>query len=299
MRKIFVIAAALGVAACSGRDKEYDASGVFEATEVMVSARGTGELVRFDLQEGETVAAGEAVGLVDTLQLHLRKRQLEGTLKAMDARRFNVERQVASLRQQIATARGEQARFEKLVGENAATQKQLDDVTAQLAVLERQLAAQTETLTRGNASLDGEMEAMSAQLAGLEDQIARNIIVSPVDGVVISKYAEQGELAGQGRALFKVADMDNIFLRVYITADQLTGITLGQRVKVFADWGEKQRREYEGTVNRISDKAEFTPKTIQTRDERANLVYVVKIAVTNDGYIKTGMYGEVRLQTDN
>lgn len=299
MRKIFVIAAALGVAACSGRDKEYDASGVFEATEVMVSARGTGELVRFDLQEGETVAAGEAVGLVDTLQLHLRKRQLEGTLKAMDARRFNVERQVASLRQQIATARGEQARFEKLVGENAATQKQLDDVTAQLAVLERQLAAQTETLTRGNASLDGEMEAMSAQLAGLEDQIARNIIVSPVDGVVISKYAEQGELAGQGRALFKVADMDNIFLRVYITADQLTGITLGQRVKVFADWGEKQRREYEGTVNRISDKAEFTPKTIQTRDERANLVYAVKIAVTNDGYIKTGMYGEVRLQTDN
>ncbi len=295
MKKYFIVAAVFGLAACTGRNKEYDASGVFEATEVMVPARGTGELVHFDLHEGQTVASGEAVGLIDTLQLHLRKEQLLGTLKAVDARRYNVERQLASLRRQIATQRGEQVRFENLVRENAATQKQLDDITAYLAVLESQLAAQTETLTSGNASLDGEMQAMSAQLAQLEDQIAKSIIASPIEGVVLAKYAEQGELATPGRMLFKVADMTEIFLRVYITADQLSTLRLGQSVRLFADWGEKERREYEGTVRWISDKAEFTPKTIQTRDERANLVYAVKVSVTNDGYIKSGMYGEIKL----
>ncbi len=295
MKKYFIVAVALLTVACSGKNKGYDASGVFEATEVMVSARGTGELVRFDVREGVSVAAGEGGGLIDTTQLHLRKMQLLGTLKAVDARRYNVERQVASLRQQIAKQRVEQARFGNLVRENAATQKQLDDITAGLAVLESQLAAQTETLNSGNASLDGEAQAMLAQLAQLEDQIAKSVVVSPIDGTVLAKYAEQGELAAQGRALFKVADMTNIFLRVYITADQLTLLQLGQQVRVFADWGKKERREYEGTVGWISDKAEFTPKTIQTRDERANLVYAVKVAVTNDGYIKLGMYGEVKL----
>ncbi len=291
----YLIVAALFLAACSGKNKEYDASGVFEATEVMVSARGTGELVHFDIKEGQTVRAGVPLGLIDTTQLHLRKMQLLGTLKAVDSRRYNVERQVASLRQQIATQRTEQARFENLVHENAATQKQLDDITAGLAVLERQLAAQTETLTSGNESIDGETQSMSAQLAQLEDQIAKSIVASPINGTVLAKYAEQGELAAQGRALFKVGDMTNIFLRVYITADQLTTLQLGQKVRVFADWGEKERREYEGTVSWISDKAEFTPKTIQTRDERANLVYAVKVSVTNDGYIKLGMYGEIKL----
>jgi HlyD family secretion protein len=295
MRKISIVVAVLGLAACSGGNRGYDASGVFEATEVTVSARGTGELVRFDLREGQTVAAGEAVGLIDTMQLRLRKEQLLGTLKAVDARRYNVERQVAALRQQVATARTEQARFESLVRDNAATRKQLDDAEARLTTLEKQLAAQTETLTSGNRGLDGEAQAISAQLAQIEDQIAKSVVVSPLDGVVLGKYAEQGELAAQGRALFKVGDMTNIYLRVYISADQLTSLQLGQRVRVFADWGEKERREYEGTVSWISDKAEFTPKTIQTRDERANLVYAVKIAVTNDGYIKTGMYGETSI----
>jgi HlyD family secretion protein len=294
MKKCFIVAA-LFIAACTGRKNEYDASGVFEATEVTVSARGTGELVRFDVREGQAVKAGEAVGLIDTTQLHLRKEQLLGTLKAVDSRRFNVERQVASLRQQLATARTEQARFENLVRENAATGKQLDDMEANVAMLEKQLAAQTETLTSGNSSLDGETQAMSAQVAQLEDLIAKSVVVSPLGGVVLGKYAEQGELAAQGRALFRVADMTNIFLRVYITADQLTSLQLGQKVRVFADWGEKERREYEGTVSWISDKAEFTPKTIQTRDERANLVYAVKVVVTNDGYIKSGMYGEIKL----
>ena len=297
--KRYVIVAALFLAACSGKNKEYDASGVFEATEVMVSALGTGELIRFDVSEGQTARAGEAVGLIDTTGLYLGKMQLLGSLKAVDARRYNVERQLASLRRQIATQKGEQARFENLVRENAATGKQLDDIKANLAVLESQLAAQTETLASGNASIDGEAQAMSAQIAQLEDRIAKSIVASPIDGTVLAKYAERGELAAQGRALFKVADLEHIFLRVYITADQLTSLRLGQKVRVFADWGEKERREYEGTVSWISDKAEFTPKTIQTRDERANLVYAVKVAVENDGYIKTGMYGDVKLQITN
>lgn len=297
--KKYIIVAALFLAACGNGKNEYDASGVFEATEVMVSARGTGELVRLDIREGQTVAAGEAVGLIDTTQLYLRKLQLLGTVKAMDARRYNVELQLAALRRQIVTQRMEQARFGNLVRENAATQKQLDDITAHLEVLQSQLVAQTETLTSGNRSLDGETQAMSAQLAQLEDQIVKNVIVSPIDGTVLAKYAEHGELAAQGRALFKVGDMTNIFLRVYVTADQLTSLQLGQTVRVFADRGKNERREYEGTVSWISDKAEFTPKTIQTRDERANLVYAVKVAVTNDGHIKTGMYGEIQLRIKN
>ena len=292
MKKYFFIATFL-LAACGNGNNGYDASGVFETTEVTVSARGTGELIRFDIREGQTVKAGEAVGLIDTTQLHLQKMQLLGTLKAVDARRYNVERQLASLRRQLATARTEQTRFENLVRENAATQKQLDDIAAHTAVLESQLTAQTETLTSGNASIDGETQAMSAQLAQLEDRIAKSVVASPTDGVVLSKYAEQGELASQGRPLFKVGDLENMFLRVYITADQLTSLKLGQKVRVFADRGEKERREYEGAVGWISDKAEFTPKTIQTRNERANLVYAVKVAVTNDGYIKSGMYGEI------
>jgi HlyD family secretion protein len=298
MKKSFFITVALLAVACTGKNGEYDASGVFEATDVMVSARGTGEWVRFDVREGQTVAAGEAVGLIDTTQLHLRKMQLAGSLKAVDARRYNVESQLASLRRQIATQRTEQARFENLVSEGAATAKQLDDIEAGLAVLESRLAAQTETLTSGNASLDGELAAMSAQLAQLDDQIAKSVVVSPLGGVVLGKYAEAGELAAQGRPLFKVGDMTNIFLRVYITADQLTELQLGQRVRVFADRGSDERREYEGTVSWISDRAEFTPKTIQTRDERANLVDAVKVAVTNDGYIKSGMYGEVIVISD-
>jgi HlyD family secretion protein len=292
------LAVAMGMAGCGEGKRNYDAAGVFEATEVVVSAQGSGPLLRLDIDEGSHVAAGETVGLVDTLQLHLRREQLAASLSAAGARRLNVERQLAALRQQIATARREQARFEGLVRERAATQKQLDDITAGLAVLERQLAAQNETIDNNNASLDGETRAMVAGLAALDDQIARCVVASPIDGVVLAKYAEAGELAAPGLPLFKVGDLENIFLRVYVTADQLTSLKLGAPVRVFADWGERERREYAGIVTWIADRAEFTPKTIQTRDERANLVYAVKIAVENDGFVKMGMYGEVRMIND-
>ena len=268
---------------------------MFEATEVIVSAQGTGELVELNIEEGCEVTAGSQLGCIDTVQLYLKKEQLLANKVSVESRRYDISRQIASLQQQIATQKKEQARFENLVESNAANQKQLDDINAQLALLDKQLSAQIETLENNNRSVGGELLALSAQIAQIEDQIVKNRISSPIDGTILSKYAEPGELAAQGRALFKVADMENLFLRVYITADQLTSMKIGQPVSVFADEGVSGRRRYDGTVTWISDKAEFTPKTIQTRDERANLVYAVKIAVKNDGYIKRGMYGEIKI----
>lgn len=299
MKKISFCFAAIGMmvslVACEGGSGDYDASGVFETTEVTVSARGTGEIMRFDIEEGYQVEAGQAVGYIDTIQLHLKKEELLGNLMATDSRRYNVSRQIASLRQEIATQKRERLRYENLVREKAANQKQLDDINAGLAVLEKRLAAQVETLENSNRSVSGEVLMLEARIAQIEDQIAKCVITSPVRGTVLSKYAERGELAAQGRSLFKVGDLSDMYLRVYITAPQLTTLKVGQQVKVYADEDEDGRREYMGTVSWISDKAEFTPKTIQTRDERANLVYAVKVAVKNDGYIKKGMYGEMKL----
>lgn len=299
MKKISFCFAAIGMmvslVACEGGSGDYDASGVFETTEVTVSARGTGEIMRFDIEEGHQVEAGQAVGYIDTIQLHLKKEELLGSLMATDSRRYNVSRQIASLRQEIATQKRERLRYENLVREKAANQKQLDDINSGLAVLEKRLAAQVETLENSNRSVSGEVLMLEARIAQIEDQIAKCVITSPVRGTVLSKYAEQGELAAQGRSLFKVGDLSDMYLRVYITAPQLTTLKVGQQVKVYADEDEDGRREYMGTVSWISDKAEFTPKTIQTRDERANLVYAVKVAVKNDGYIKKGMYGEMKL----
>ncbi len=290
------IALFLLLAACGNSDREYDASGVFETDEVIVSARGTGELIQFNLEEGQNVIAGEQLGYIDTVQLHLQKLQLQANIQAIESRHYNIAKQIASIQQQIATQKKEQSRYRKLVEANAANQKQLDDIDAQITLLEKELEAQTETLENNNKSIAGESSGIKAQIALINDQIEKNIVTSPISGTVLSKYAEQGELAAQGRALFKVADIEDMKLRAYITADQLTGLTIGQSVKVYADEGISGRKEYPGTIIWISDKAEFTPKTIQTRDERANLVYAVKIAVKNDGYIKKGMYGELKIE---
>ena len=290
------IALFLLLAACGNSDREYDASGVFETDEVIVSARGTGELIQFNLEEGQNVIAGEQLGYIDTVQLHLQKLQLQANIQAIESRHYNIAKQIASIQQQIATQKKEQSRYRKLVEANAANQKQLDDIDAQITLLEKELEAQTETLENNNKSIAGESSGIKAQIALINDQIEKNIVTNPISGTVLSKYTEQGELAAQGRALFKVADIEDMKLRAYITADQLTGLTIGQSVKVYADEGISGRKEYPGTIIWISDKAEFTPKTIQTRDERANLVYAVKIAVKNDGYIKKGMYGELKIE---
>ncbi|MGL4852970.1 MAG: HlyD family secretion protein [Phocaeicola sp.] len=280
---------------CSNHSNKYDASGVFETTEVIVSARTAGELISFNLVEGDLIESEQIVGCIDTTQLYLKKEQLLANMRALNSRYYDVSRQVAATKQQLETQRKEEMRFRKLIELNAANQKQLDDIEASIALLERQLAAQTETLTNNNSSLSNECEGLALQVAQLEDQLRKSLIVSPIRGTILTKYAEQGELAAQGRALFKVGDIAHMYLRVYITATQINSVQIGQNVTVYADQGELDRKSYEGVITWISDKAEFTPKTIQTRDERANLVYALKVAVKNDGYIKRGMYGEVTL----
>lgn len=280
--------------ACGNNDIPYDASGVFETTEVIVSAQATGELLSFTVEEGMNVKADEKLGYVDTLQLALKKKQLTATLAATDSKWLDEKRQSASLRQQIINLERERKRFGDLLEADAATEKQVDELDYQIDVLKRQLSATEEQLNSHNKSLDGQCLSLEAQLAQLEDQIEKSVVSSPVSGTVISKYAEPGEFVQPGKSLFKVANLEKMKLRIYITADQLTMLKIGQKVKVYADKGQDERQEYEGVVSWISDKAEFTPKTIQTRDERANLVYAVKVSVRNDGFIKRGMYGDVK-----
>lgn len=281
--------------ACGKGNGDYDASGVFETTEVIVSAEANGKIMQLNFIEGQQVEQGKALGYIDTVQLYLKKMQLLTNTSAIKSGRVDIPRQIAAIKQQIATQKNEQKRFGNLVKANAANQKQLDDINAQILVLERQLTAQTELLENSNKNISEQSSGLSVQVAQINDQIQKSIICSPINGTILSKYAEQGELATQGRALFKVADIEHMFLRAYITASQLTQVKIGQAVKVYADFGEKEMKEYSGTITWISDKSEFTPKTIQTRDERANLVYAVKVAVKNDGYLKYGMYGELKL----
>lgn len=291
---VFLLVAALLESGCKDKGADWDASGVFEATEVVVSARATGELLAFSADEGRQVQAGEALGCVDTLQLALQKRQLAATLRATSSRLLDADRQLASLRQEIANLRRERQRFGELLQADAATGRQVDEIDYQLEVLERRLAATSEQLESNNSSLDGQAESIKAQLAQVEDRIRKSVVVSPITGTVLTKYAETGEYAQPGCPLFKVADLEHMRLRAYVTADQLTELKIGQRATVYADSGTNGHRAYEGTVSWIADKAEFTPKTVQTRDERANLVYAVKVDVANDGLIKRGMYGDVK-----
>jgi len=295
IRTIFVLSAIILLTACGNSNGNYDAMGVFEATEVIVSAEANGKIEQLTLEEGQVVLPETPLGHIDTTQLYLKKMQLLANKGAVRSRQTDIPNQIAATKQQIATQRNELKRFQNLVKANAANQKQVDDINSQILVLERQLAAQTETLQNSNKSVTEESSALEIQVAQIDDQLRKSHITSPIKGTILSKYAEQGELASQGRALFKVADIENMYLRAYITSSQLTEIKIGQDVKVFADFGENEMKEYYGKVTWISDKSEFTPKTIQTRDERANLVYAVKIAVKNDGYIKKGMYGEIKI----
>lgn len=298
MKKVTIIMSAVTammLTACGNKDVDYDASGVFETTEVIVSARGTGEIVSFEVEEGQTVKANQPLGELDMTQLMLKKQQLHAGKDAATSRRLNTTLQVGSLRQQIANLQSEQARFKALLRDGAATQKQVDDIGYQIATLQRQLTATTEQVATANQSINGQSAGFDAQIGQVDDMLKQAVITSPIDGIILSKYAETGEFAAPGRALFKVADVSEMKLRAYVTADLLTGIRIGQKVKVYADQGVNGRKEYEGTVSWISSEAEFTPKTIQTRDERSNLVYAIKVSVKNDGLIKRGMYGDVKL----
>ena len=278
---------------CSNSDGDVDASGTFETTEIIVSTESMGKIMQLNVEEGQQLNFNQRVGYIDTTQLYLKKLQLVASKKALQSRRPDIQKQIAALEQQIETAKTERKRVENLVKAEASTTKQLDDANAQIKVLEKQLEATKSSLENTSNSILGDNEALQIQIEQIEDQLQKCYITSPISGVILTKYAEQGELATPGKALFKIGDVTNMILRAYVTSDQLTQIALGQKVKVYADYGE-DRKEYEGVVSWISSKSEFTPKTIQTRDERANLVYAVKINIKNDGLLKIGMYGNVK-----
>ena len=294
-QSITLAALAVFIAACGGNDKEYDATGIFEATEVTVSAEGTGRLMVLNLTEGTAVKVGQQVGLIDTVQLQLKAKQVGASREVLAYQRPNVQAQIAALQQQINKALIEQRRTEALLKDGAATSKQLDDAQNAVAVLQKQLQGQLSLLQNSTRSLNSQMSAADIQRYEVLNQLEKCHIKSPIMGTVLEKYAEEGEFATIGRPLFKVADTRNMTLRAYITSTQLAKVRVGQRVKVFADYGDDTRHTYEGTVTWISPKAEFTPKSILTNDERADQVYAVKVSVKNNGYIKIGMYGEMKL----
>lgn len=283
-----------GLTACNSSADEADATGVFEATEVLVSSESGGRILHLDLQEGDRVESDRVVGYIDTVQLALKREQLLASMDAVGHKKMDVAKQVAATRRQIEQAEREYARSRDLLHDRAGTQKQVDDAEAQVAVLRRQLEAQLSTMTSANLGVRDEQRSLELQVLQLDDQLQKCRIASPIRGTVLTKYAEAGEVTAAGRPLFKVADLEHIYLRAYVEAPQLTALRLGQEVTVYADRGEADRTPYPGRVVWISGEAEFTPKTIQTRDERSNLVYAVKIAVDNsDGQIKLGMYGSV------
>lgn len=296
MKRIFIYCALPLLTAACGRSGDFDATGTFEATEVVVSAEAAGRILRFDAEEGDVLEAGRQVGAIDTVQLYLQKLQLERQRASVVSNRPDIAKQAASLREQIAKQQTERRRIENLLRDGAATTKQLDDIDAQIKVLNGQLEAQLSTLRNNAASIDENSSSIDLQIARIEDQLAKCRIASPVAGTVLAKYSEAGELASVGRPLMKVADLDRIYLRAYFTSDQLAGLKLGQEVTVTADFGGDSRIDYPGRIVWIASESEFTPKTIQTRDSRANLVYAAKIAVENDGRLKIGLYGEVRLR---
>lgn len=282
----------LFLAACNRGDGDFDATGTFEATEILVSSEANGKIMELNIEEGDRLDAGALIGYVDSTQLYLKKMQLSAGLRSVDIRKPDIRKQIAALEQQIATARTEQQRMENLVKAKAGNQKQVDDIVNNIKYLQKQLDAQYSTLNKTTGGADAEAEGILYQIMQLDDLLQKSRIVNPQAGTVLVKYAEPGEVTAAGKPLYKIADTDLLYLRAYITSDQLSTLKQGQTVRVFADYEENDRREYPGTITWISDKSEFTPKGIQTKDERANLVYAIKIAVKNDGYLKIGQYGE-------
>lgn len=294
MKRVIYILATIVAVSCSN-EADYDAQGTFEATEVVISAEGTGRILNFDIVEGEAIESNSTVGAIDSLQLHLQREQLKAQQVALLSSRPDKEKQVASLRSQIAKQRAELQRVENMLRDGAATTKQRDDIEAQIDILEGQLSATLSTIDNNTSTINENAAALEAQIAALDDRIAKCRISSAVDGTVLVKYAEEGEFTTVGKPLMKVANLEDIYLRAYFTSDQLSKVNLGNEVTVTANFGGDERYDYKGRVAWISAESEFTPKSIQTKDSRANLVYAVKIAVKNDGRLKIGLAGEVKL----
>ena len=299
MGRIMVFCIVCFLLSCGKKQNDFDAMGTFEATEVTVSSEASGKILSLDVTEGQLITADNRVGMIDTVQLYLSKLQLMKNESAVRSNRPDINKQIAYVKEQITKQQTERARVENLLKAEAATQKQLDDIVSAIAVLESQLTALQSSLQNNALSIDAQSSAITIQIAQVDDMLAKCVIASPITGTILAKYAEAGELAVIGKPLFKVADTKRLFLRAYLTLSQLSDVKLGQKATVYADFGGDNRRAYEGIVTWISEKSEFTPKSIRTKDDRENLVYAIKVAITNDGYVKIGMYGNVGLCPTN
>lgn len=279
---------------CGKEEQKNRATGVFEATEVTISAETPGRLLDMKAEEGQAVQQGQFLGQLDTLQLHLSKLQVEANQLSILAGKPNTAAEIRATQRELEKLNLERERTEKLLAGGVATEKQLDDLVAKIQVLEARLNAQRTNLSASSGAVDAQYEAMAVQIEQLEEQIDRCALSAPIDGVVLNKYYEKGEFVGAGMPLFKIADVEHMILRAYLNGEQLSGLQLGQEVSVEAEMGSTEYQSYTGQVTWISEKAEFTPKTIQTQDERANLVYAIKVSVVNDGNLKIGMYASVK-----
>lgn len=294
MKRITIAAIVLlALHSCRTESTEGEASGTFEATEVIVSSEVNGKVLALDIVEGQTLTRGQVVGMIDSATLYLSKLQLLQNQKAVLAGRQDIGAQVDGLRKELNNALADQKRIENLVKGQVASQKQLDDATLRVETLRARIKAQESVLQTQNSSLNEQGRTISAQLNLVNDQLRRCRVSNPVEGTVMTKYCEAFEMTAVGKPLYKVADLSVLNLRAYISNDQQAKVKVGQAVNVMVDSGDGAMKTYPGVVQWINSKAEFTPKTIQTKDERVNLVYAIKVAVKNDGYLKIGMYGEV------
>ncbi|MBS1536922.1 MAG: efflux RND transporter periplasmic adaptor subunit [Bacteroidetes bacterium] len=281
-------------ASCNNTNNNFDASGSFEAEETIISSEASGVIKQFEIKEGQILKAGQPIGYIDSVQLFLKKKQLEAQITALLSKKPNLPIQLASLQQQLQTSEKEKVRISNLLKSNSISTKQLDDINAQIEVLKKQIEAQKSTLSITSQGLNKDATPLQFQIEQLKDQLDKCNLINPINGTVLVKYAEENEITAPGKPLYKIADLSTLNLRAYITGNQLPLVKLNQKIKVLTDDGKGGYKETEGIITWINDKAEFTPKTIQTKDERANLVYAMKVRVKNEGYFKIGMYGEIK-----
>lgn len=287
---IKIILVSIVLSSCNKNNENADAYGNFETTEVTVSSEANGKIEFLNIEEGNEIKKGEVVALIDTLQLHFNKEQLKASIATVQSKSASVLSQISVLNEQLKTAKIEQNRILNMFNENAATKRQVDEIEGKVNVINKQInSVQTQ-----NAPILNEVKSIEVQIAKLEDQIKKSQIINPIDGTVLTKYAEASEITAFGKPLYKIANLNEMELQVYFSETQLPQIKIGQHVKVVIDSNDSTK-SYNGTISWISSQAEFTPKVIQTKEERTNLVYAVKVKVKNDGSLKIGMPAEVWL----
>lgn len=299
MKLVIRIAAAavlLTTVACHEREREFDACGQVDATEVVVSAENSGKIMWLNVDEGDRLEKGELVGYLDTVPTFLQKRELEERKEGAKTKVVDIERQLRAQYANLENLKTDYERYRTLLSKDAGTQKQVDDLAAQIKIAESDIAAQRQTYEKNNGNIRKEMDVYDVQVAQKADLLKKCYVMSPINGTVLTKYAEEGETVTSGKSLFKIANLDDVFVRAYFSTKQLSDIKLGDKVKVVAEDGTDNPRTYEGVIRWISDEAEFTPKNIQTKDEQADLVYATKVAVKNDGFLRIGMYAYVLLK---